>query len=331
MDIDFQDALSETADTPRILLLGNGFSIDCYQNFSYANLLDRADFSGSPELKKTFELLETCDFEQVIRALLNSSSVMNVMTSYGIDNGEKAKLMIADVEKAKTILLNTIKSIHPDKQASIDEARYKSCRSFMSNFIGNSLVARGEVFTLNYDLLLYWMLMSDRDSTRLLDYCDGFDREGWIYGGKNTQDQNVTYLHGAFHLMSRDGRLEKISYKKNKTILDQISAYLDKEIYPLIVTEGKSKNKLLAINQSEYLNHAVEKIKKIKGNLFAIGISFGEENNHVWHAISKNKNIRKLYVGVHESDQESVRRRVGVLFHMYPCKFFKIETVSIWR
>ena len=73
--ITFAEAFERSADGKRHLLLGNGFSIALFPGrFRYGSLLAEADFSGSPELRASFERLTTTDFEVVIKALRDAVS-----------------------------------------------------------------------------------------------------------------------------------------------------------------------------------------------------------------------------------------------------------------
>lgn len=59
----------------RALLLGNGFSIGCDAKFQYAELVDRAHFSGEfSALRDYFEQLPA-DFELVMEHLQNAALI----------------------------------------------------------------------------------------------------------------------------------------------------------------------------------------------------------------------------------------------------------------
>ena len=47
---------------------------------------------------------------------------------------------------------------HPPIPAEIPDEKFWACRRFLSHFIGG---AGGQVYSLNYDLLLYWTLMHE--------------------------------------------------------------------------------------------------------------------------------------------------------------------------
>src|SRR5690606_13184968 len=133
----------------------------------------------------------------------------------------------------------------------------------------------GNIFTTNYDLLLYWAIMENQSSIKsflndiqssskkknvknCLDFLsinDGFSKENnkmkWIEGKYNQSKQNVYYLHGALHLFAEDNNTYKINRNWNNlfcNLLTQIHSNLDRKTQLLIILEGDSQRKLEAIN-----------------------------------------------------------------------------------
>mgnify|MGYP001762316175 FL=1 len=194
----FDEALKDSARfTTRHALLGNGFSIACRPDiFLYGKLYERANFSNlSPYAKKAFEALSTQDFERVIKALRDAKEIIKVYR--GSDNSLIEQLQM-DADGLRELLVQTIAACHPAWPGEIEEHEYTACRAFISNF--------KTVYTLNYDLLLYWAQMhtkEDEDPTS----DDGFRKpeddlessyvtwEPW-----NSKKQNMWFLHGALHL-----------------------------------------------------------------------------------------------------------------------------------
>ncbi len=154
----FQKALHK-AEAKKYLLLGNGFSIALKPDiFTYGSLYENADFSDVPYARQIFEALGTRDFEAVIRLLIGISKVIAI---YNNSDPAIANKIRQDANKIKTILVNTIAERHPDRPHSVTDEQYAACRAFLSNF--------SHIFTLNYDVLLYWALMQD-DVDTLNDY-----------------------------------------------------------------------------------------------------------------------------------------------------------------
>jgi len=147
----FKQAIKESAIyKPRHLLLGNGFSIACRPDiFVYGRLFERADFSRlSSSAQRAFDALKTQDFEKVIKALRDAKSLL------AIYDGAPTRIvqqMREDADGLRELLVQTIASSHPEWPASITEGEYAACREFLSHF--------NTVYTLNYDLLLYWAQM----------------------------------------------------------------------------------------------------------------------------------------------------------------------------
>ena len=154
----FEQALAASSETAgsRHLLLGNGFSIACRaDSFAYGKLFDEADFSGlSIEAHSLFGLFGTADFEQVIEALRVSAAVLGL---YEGPDGDLIQGIEADAAALKEALAEVLARKHPDNVGDIEDGEYASARTFLANF-------DGKIYTVNYDLLLYWTFAAGRRS-----------------------------------------------------------------------------------------------------------------------------------------------------------------------
>ena len=163
----FSEALTDSNKfTKRHLLLGNGFSIACRPTiFTYGSLFEEADFSTSPHLKNVFRALKSTDFEKVIRTLENASAIL---PHYSEELKGISNQMQEDAAKLKDLLIHTVANNHPEIPNQLTDEEFNLCRKFLSNFIGE--LNGGKIYTLNYDLLLYWTCLlytspSPRDAT----------------------------------------------------------------------------------------------------------------------------------------------------------------------
>ncbi len=105
--ITFADALAQTDELKRHLLLGNGFSIALFPNrFTYGSLLDSVDFTSYPQAKLAFDALGTTDFEVVIQALRHAVTLLPI---YGGDPTAKA-LMEQHAEALKELLVQAMQA-----------------------------------------------------------------------------------------------------------------------------------------------------------------------------------------------------------------------------
>ncbi len=279
------------------LMLGNGFSIALRPEiFTYNTLLERARQTNrlSMQLDDVFATLDTTDFEKVIEALENAA---HLVSQYEESNPRLAERLRKDAGRLRNVLAETIAENHPGRPYDIDPDHYASCRRFLANFDGG-------IYTLNYDLLLYWTLMQSELSPGV-DSDDGFrdpenaGRNYVVWDVQNTNAQRVFYLHGALHIY--DARAELLKFTWSKTdiaLVDQIKSSLALRRYPLIVTEGTSDQKKDRIQHSNYLGRGYRSFASITGSLFIYGHSLAENDEHLLKLIDHGK-TKRLFVGIY--------------------------------
>jgi hypothetical protein len=282
----FDKAMASVVANKRHLLLGNGFSIALKPDiFSYGSLYENADFSKAQHIPALFDALGTRDFEVVIRRLQDAATLFQVYDSKL--SGLAARLR-SDAATIKDALVSAIAKRHPNRPYDISDEEYLACRTFLSAF--------DHIFTLNYDVLLYWALMHNDVDDRQLFPDDGFrhpeDNPDLPYvSWQQAQSATVHYLHGALHLF--DQATEIIKYTWSKTdiaIVDQIRQALDENKYPLFVAEGTSSTKVDRILHSGYLHKALRSFESCcapaKNAIVIFGHSLAENDWHVLRCIS---------------------------------------------
>lgn len=310
----FSEALEKAKTYSRKhLLLGNGFSIACKPDiFAYGSLFVEAKKTMSTELAQIFAAMGTQDFEEVIRALQNAAAIVGV---YRPKFSATKNLLIADAEKLKTDLIQAVAGRHPERPNEISDQRYIACRTFLSNFVGEK--ANGKIYTMNYDLLLYWALMheeEDKSARIALTHDDGFRKDQEDYdapyvewqGERAAHGQNIHYLHGALHLFDAGHHLQKYTWvNTGKALVDQANEALKKNLFPVFVAEGDSKSKLTKIQHSAYLHHNFKSFagvcqtkSKDGAALFVYGHSFAKNDAHVLNMIGYGK-IDHLFVSLY--------------------------------
>ncbi|HEX7028109.1 MAG TPA: DUF4917 family protein [Gammaproteobacteria bacterium] len=302
----FDEALHQSnRATHRHVLLGNGFSRACKEDiFAYDALFDRADFASlSGNAKALFEALETTNFEAVIAALRKASKIVEI---YVADFPELARTLVADALALREVLVSAIAGSHPDLPGDIPSEAYSACKQFLSNF--------KRVFTLNYDLLLYWAVMQ-RELYPDIDPNDGFRTPEYGEAGyvtweiENSYGQKIYYLHGALHMFDAGSELHKYTWVNTGIRLtEQIRNALEAEKYPMFVAEGTSEEKLDRIKHHAYLTKAFESFARISGALFIFGHSLAENDEHILHLVEKGK-ISELYIGVFGDPKSQANQR----------------------
>lgn len=284
------------------VLLGNGFSIACRpDSFRYGSLLAEATFEdASSDLRQIFDLLGTTDFERVIEML---ELAARLCEAYDPADPELAERLRSDAEVVRVSLARVLAARHPDVPFDIEPAEYASARRFLHNF--------GRIYTINYDMLLYWTVMQEMDPQPVRN--DGFgnpedsaaDYVSWKPYATFT-DQRVFYLHGGLHLYDRGPELAKITWSRTQIpLVDQIRDALAERRYPLIVTEGTSSDKVTRILHSAYLNHAIRSFSAIGGSLFLHGLSLAPNDEHLLRRIVEGK-VKAIYVSLHVADDGTV-------------------------
>lgn len=294
--LSFSDALANSREASGKIhaLLGNGFSIACRPDrFTYDALLDEATFSGSScNMLDVFRLLGTTDFEKVIEALRTAG---HLAETYATVDPDLADRLRDDAEIVRESLAQVLAARHPDLPFDISDDEYDSARLFLSNF--------ERIYTINYDMLLYWTVMKDGKPTVVRN--DGFgnpDDESADYvvwePYATYSDQRLFYLHGGLHLYDNGSELAKITWSRTDTpLIDQIRLALAEGRYPLIVTEGNSEEKTDKILHHAYLTHGIRSFSNIQGTLFLYGLSLAPNDEHLLRRIAEGK-VHTVFVSI---------------------------------
>ncbi|MCH9758227.1 MAG: DUF4917 family protein [Proteobacteria bacterium] len=328
-------------DKNRALLLGNGFSMSYDEKrFSFANLLDSAIkedlFGKNSPAYKTFEYVKSVDFEEVIK-FLESPTAIEIINSIIVENGKQFKNKDAIIKKLKKILVDVITINHPEGIMN-----QKSHHAFC--FIGYYK----KIYTLNYDLLLYWLclkllnlnalekyhLFDDNNQILLLKVNDGFFKEPYnldTYFCNNETKQTIFYLHGGLHIYNKQNNIIKITHSKEQQKLsDQIRQNIKQDNYPLFVSEGSSDNKKNKITNNNYLNHCYKNLANGGGensHLVIFGTKLKTNDNHIKDIILKGK-FENIYIGIKNIDEKELFADFedsgkNIIYYDY-------QTVKVW-
>lgn len=269
------------------LLLGNGFSQAYHGDFAYSTLFDSVkQQKENARIKNIFEHFGTSNFEGVLSFL---KKVQVLSTIYNFDMSE----VVSDYERVRDALADAVVKVHPEKTTEISDLNKNDCYKFIDRF--------DDVYTVNYDLLLYWVLLRDsgidfgdyffRDEETPQEYCEYVED-----GGKT--DKHIYYLHGALHLFLKNGITTKKVWGNTIPLISQIKDEMEQGYYPLVVAEGESADKIEQIKGNPYLNHSFSKFERGQGQLFTFGFSFSSQDAHITKAIIKNRTLKYLWIGI---------------------------------
>ena len=350
--IAFRDAIEDSVRfSKRHLLLGNGFSIACRPDiFHYGSLFEQADFSGIPNAERLFEALGTQDFEVAIRALESGAAVLEV---YDAGQAALASSIRADAAALKDLLVATVAQNHPNIPLDIPDEQFWACRRFLSSFLTGR--NGGHVFTLNYDLLLYWTLMHEDNpfgEEIQLDTNDGFgnveddpDTDYVVWQGETAaHSASIHFLHGALHLFDAGHELQKYTWiRKQERLVDQARAAINDNKFPLFVSEGTSQQKFSKIRHNAYLYQGLKVLTsnatQARHCFFIYGHSLAENDEHILRRLGRGR-FPKLYVSLYGDPDSDANKaiiakadRLRSLRHeRYPLEvaYFDAESAEVW-
>lgn len=179
---------------------------------------------------------------------------------------------------------------------------------------------------------------------------DDPDAEWVVWDGYENSSQRIFHLHGGLHLYDAGTCLKKLTWVRTGVpLVDQIRAALDAAIYPVVVTEGSSDEKLVRIEHSLYLHRGLKSLTACGGSLFIHGHSLAENDDHILRRIEQGK-VHTLFVGLHgdptnESNQQ-VQQRAALMVerraeHEVPkleryrrpldLVFYDSDSAGVWR
>ena len=337
---DVRDAIA-TKGRPFHLLLGNGFSMSYDPGiFSYNSLHGFIKELDDELLSKLFEIAKTKDFEVVLQQLENFGALAELFAS---DTKLKSRVDSAAL-KLKQSLVDAIGALHPEHVFTIPQEKSDACAGFLKTFLDSN----GSIFTTNYDLLLYWVLMRNQ----VVESVDGFGRDrenpdeyvpeeeleySELRWGKHKHAQCIFYVHGALPLFDTGTEIVKEEYDNRTYLLNRIKSRIEQADYPIFVTAGNGQEKLTHIRHNRYLDHAYESLADIEGSLVTFGFNFGEADSHIIEAINRAaKHGRRappklwsIYIGVY-SDED--RAHIEAIAEKFRCKVhvFDAKTAPVW-
>lgn len=328
------------------LLLGNGFSIAYDRGIFSYNALSRFIMDSDDEtIKRVFHVYNTQNFESIMQQLNNMVDVLKILE---VPNElcDKVASLSADL-KAK--LIDAISAMHPEQVFTVDEIKSRNCADFLREYIDNG----GHIFSTDYDLLLYWVLLRNGVG----NFVDGFGREAeniedgvytpeedieWseLIWGKYKSSQNVHYLHGALPLFDEGKDIIKVEYDGSNYLLDVIKKKIEKGSYPVFVAAGNSNEKMQHISHNKYLQYCYDSLCHITGSLVVLGFRFGDNDTHVIDAINeagrhgrpggKDDKLMSVYVGVFSEDDYQHMQSIKNKFH-FKMECFDARTAHIWE
>ncbi len=263
------------------ILIGNGFSINFDERFRYTNLFQKfIDSLKTPNEQELYQSFETSNFELIMSQLLTAKSINE---KFGI-NSEKID---NSIDILKEGLLESLSNSHPQSY---------EISSNLFDYLSEQFIDFATIYTLNYDLILYHIILKIKDKNKNIDktkvFGDHFkynNRKTLIFNGdREDVTKSIYYLHGSLFIFTKNLEIFKLtSFIEGSNFIDTIRSTIEGNIIPIIITEGSAENKLKAIKSNYYLTHCYIKLINSSNPLLIYGASLSEADIHIVDAINK--------------------------------------------
>lgn len=309
------------------VLLGNGASIAVSPAFNYSSLLENAIEKQllSKDIESLFDHFHTTDFEFILRLVWQAFNVNKFLQV--LDHRT-----IQAYKNIKSGLIQAVYNVHPE---------YRMVENKLPN-IFNFLMKFNMLFSLNYDLVVYWAMTYGLRpwSAHLFKDCfihGEFDGD-WTRFRKPYREQTNTlvfYPHGSLALC-RDirGQEYKIQGYGEDGLLNAILAGWDnEELVPLFVSEGTMQQKVTSIHNSHYLSTVYQEVLASKQTALTIfGWGIGKHDWHLLQRMSK-AGIRRVAISVFDQNQDycdHAFRTIKKYLGQVDIDFFHSESPGCW-
>lgn len=300
------------------LLVGNGASRAVWDGFAYQSLYSKACGNGiaSPlgdAEQAVFDWARTSNFELVLQSLATARAVCQAL---GID----AQQITPRYDRIRRALIEAVRATH---------IAWPSVPQRVLRAIRRELLEYDTVYSTNYDLLVYWSMMSEEGGEGFVDFFWNdhlafslTDVEVWRKATK------IFFLHGALHLyrLSNGQTVKRRASGGNLLRLFAVP-YLGAPV-PLFISEGQADEKLRSIRRSDYLSYCLSQLATDRGPLVVFGSSLGDQDSHIVNAI-KSGPRRPVAVGLQSAspaDNIASKARMHSLLPGFELHFYDVAT-----
>ncbi len=273
------------------IFLGNGFSININPALNYRSLFEKFLTYLRPEDQSIFKKFNSTNFEGIQNKLCDALEVNTIF-------GHKSEEIERTMQQLKTGLLSSVKDLHPN-YSLVDP------RTIFN--LSQSLDWFEDIYTTNYDIFLYHVILTTMDRHRrdgtIKRFQDFFRVDGAnLRFSELATDgfRNIYYLHGALFLYKEEEMTIKIRRaSKTEELLDLIRLRIHLGNLPIFVSEGRASLKEETISRNKYLSFCRNAFRDSEERLVIYGFSFSDSDNHLISDLNWNR--RKLAIGLHLS------------------------------
>ena len=215
-------------------------------------------------------------------------------------------------------LTRALLEVHPEQPGAVSRRRLAAGARLFREF--------DSVFTVNYDLLSYWVMLQKGASSRFTDkfveiHPDSSSEQTRLHFHANSWPERhpLWFVHGALHLYVSANATAKLRYiDANKTLMEQSIDLYESGRGPLLVLEGSSDRKLSQIAGSTYLQRAFNELGSVSGALFTYGFGFSWQDMHITDQLLRSSILNELWIGLH--GDPSSEHNQAIKFRIDRCK-----------
>ncbi|WP_189089748.1 DUF4917 family protein [Deinococcus ruber] len=334
-----EDILEEFSSEDAIVF-GNGMSMAVLGNrFSYSNIAARIKESylesGKRYLSSITDLRgSSINIEENIRYLDESSKIlMNIINENIISPDTSIDKAIRHRDNTQLLFASsTLRDIYLDSQREMIEAIIALHPEAVDKNpkllrMHNLLNLFRHIFTVNFDVLTYIAFSSfvTNGVTKFSDMFVKHDQGSSVAHFKPPESVNdgrtyLYYLHGGIHIFtdSEKRTTYKVIRAPHETIIMAVRRKINESgSIPIFVFEGTKEYKMERISSNAYLKKCYESLSEIESSRILIfGLELMDNDRHIIEAISRNKNIQKIYFGIYSHDEldiDYIRARTRLL------------------
>lgn len=269
------------------LIVGNGGSRAVSPSFDYANLYAYGLTHGYIDSKvedifnEFFPKNKPKDFERMLYRLWQADFVTQKLA------GKVPQIRDAYLA-VRQALIKTVKGVHPDPTTL---AGLVEIGAYLRHF--------KRVFSLNYDLIVYWAYIAAHSAARN-SVVDGFINQEFTddiasFAASYRASTLVLYPHGNLTLYQTPAtkKEKKVHREANQDLLAAISYRWRTGVIPLFVSEAKSDQKAAAIAKSPYLSVVNNDVLPDSGPSVTIyGWSMSKQDVHILRRLGSGNYTR---------------------------------------
>lgn len=173
-------------------------------------------------------------------------------------------------------------------------------------------------------------ILEEENKNRVLSKVeDGFEQlsligDDFVFKLDN-YEQNLFFLHGAFHIYKDRNTIKKITSKTDKALYSRLEEIINEDRNE-IVTVFQTIDKQNVINENEYLKYCYDKLKTLKGSVVIIGSSLAENDRHIFNSINDSL-VEKVYISTF-GDEKLTYTKANKYFDKKQIILFDAKSIS---